>query len=89
MLQISLYHTSQQQRVFNCVPHPSLPVWVGCISTTILLTILDTPIDSSLCQKKKFGFCFDLWGALGGWYGEPKNRFSNLKTYKRSTPSRF
>ena len=44
----------------------------------------------SLCQKKqKLEFCFDLLGALGGWYGEPKKQFSNLQTHKRSTPSRF
>ena len=45
---------------------------------------------NSLCQKKKmFEFCFVRFVALGGWYGEPKKRFSNLKTHKRSTTSRF
>ena len=35
-------------------------------------------MDTSLCQKKKFEFCFVRFVALEGWYGDPRKRFSNL-----------
>ena len=36
------------------------------------------PLPISLCQKKKFEFCFVRFVALEGWYGDPRKRFSNL-----------
>ena len=36
-------------------------------------------LHTSLYQKKqKLEFCLALLGALGGWYGDPTKRFSNL-----------
>ena len=29
-------------------------------------------------KKQKLEFCFDLLGALEGWYGDPTEQFSNL-----------
>ena len=41
-----------------------MPIVVGYFIITI-----------SLCQKKqKLEFCFDLLGALEGWYGDPTKR---------------